>query len=133
MSLISLEITASGFSPQTQGLKRKELWLEDWDSGVFTHLKEQGLSEVHHEACKEVAGVWGCCSGFSAVSSSSSPEPQRAASSSPAPGNLITQLQPPTLVGLAPELGWLLILQRTQTCLCSHQMLYHEQRQRIQC
>lgn len=56
-NLISFQITASGFSPQVQGLKRKELLPEDEVCGVFTWLKEQGLSDVHCGAFDGEAGV----------------------------------------------------------------------------
>lgn len=55
--LISLQITALGFSPQAQGLKRKELLPEVEVCGVFTWLKEQGLSDAHCRAFDGEAGV----------------------------------------------------------------------------
>lgn len=132
LNLISLQITASGFSPRAQGLKRKELLLEDWDSGVFAWLKEQGLGDVHHEACDEVAGA-----GAAAVVSQQHP-PSVPQSLSEQLGllqqleNSLLNCSHPHWLVWAPELGWLLTLQWTPTCLFSHQMLHHEQRQSVQ-
>lgn len=106
---------------------------EDWDSGVFIQLEEQGLSDVHHEACDEVAGV----GDAAVVSQQCPPSPPQSLSKQlvllqQLESSLLNRSHPHWLVW-ALELGWLLTLRWTQTCLFSHQMLHHEQRQGIQC
>lgn len=102
-NLISLQITASGFSPRAQGLKRKELLPEDWDSRVFTRLEEQGLSDVHHEACKEAAGA-----GDAAVVSPQSLSEWLVLLQQL--GSSLLSLSHPRWLVWVPELGWLLTL-----------------------
>lgn len=109
LNLISLQITASGFSPQAQGLKRKANFGQRIGiQGGFTWLKEPGLHDVHHTACDAAAGV----GDATVVSQWCPPSPPQSLTEQlvllqQLESSLLNRSHPPRLVW-APELGWLL-------------------------